>query len=393
VILQLLAAAQMLLASAVAIGPPDDAFYQPPSPLPHAKHGDVIWARPLVVGAALPHAAANWLVLYHSVSPRGEDTAVSGTVAIPQGTPPPGGWRVISWAHGTTGNGPQCTPSTYRRLDGEQRLMDSFVSQGYAVVQTDYEGQSTPGIHPYFVGESYSHDLADAVRAARQIDSSIGPNWVVMGHSEGGDAALWAAAGSPGWTPELQLRGAVAYAPGSNIEGFFQQMLQQNEPSGSFPLFALMLQSFGTYEPGVHLGEILTPEMQQLLPDLQKMCDGELRAKPAWSSIVPSHIFKRNAPLQPLIDAFVRNDPSNLQIRVPVLLIQGSSDTIVPQDLTSDLRAALCSNGATLWYDVFRATNHATVLPTSFAQALPWVGDRFAAVRARTNCRTAPQVY
>ena len=102
------------LAVTVATGPAGTAFYTPPSPLPAGNHGDVIWARPLAGGAVLPSAAGNTLVLYHTTALDGSDRVVSGMVAIPPGSPPPGGWPVISWAHGTTGDAPDCTPS----LDG-----------------------------------------------------------------------------------------------------------------------------------------------------------------------------------------------------------------------------------------------------------------------------------
>jgi len=66
-----------------------------------AQPGDL--ARPLTGAAALPGAAENLLVLYHSTTLAGQDTAVSGTISIPAGQPPTGGWPVLSWAHGTTG--------------------------------------------------------------------------------------------------------------------------------------------------------------------------------------------------------------------------------------------------------------------------------------------------
>ena len=37
--------------------------------------------------------------------------AVTGTVSVPQGTPPAGGWPVVVWTHGTTGLAAVCGPS------------------------------------------------------------------------------------------------------------------------------------------------------------------------------------------------------------------------------------------------------------------------------------------
>ena len=63
-------------------GPDGLAFYAPPAPLPAGAAGQVIWARPLTSAAALPGAAENLLILYHSRTLAGRDTAVSGTISI-----------------------------------------------------------------------------------------------------------------------------------------------------------------------------------------------------------------------------------------------------------------------------------------------------------------------
>lgn len=214
-------------------------FYSVPSPLPRAAPGTVIWARPLTAGSALTSAGANTLVLYHTVSADGRDVAVSGVIAIPKGPAPPGGWPVISWAHGTTGNAPQCAPSTFAKPDSEQRFLDRWVSAGFAVVQTDYEGEGTPGIHPYFSGVSGAHDVTDIVRAARHLYPGIGDRWIAMGHSEGGTVAMFAAATANSWAPELHLLGAVAYAPGSDIPDFFGQMTVSRQPTPMLPLLGM----------------------------------------------------------------------------------------------------------------------------------------------------------
>ncbi len=97
-----------LIAAIIPNAPAGAAFYTPPNPLPAGTHGDVIWARPLTTAAALPSAASNTLVLYHTTGADGKDRAVSGMIALPKGTPPRAGWPVISGAHGTTGDAPAC---------------------------------------------------------------------------------------------------------------------------------------------------------------------------------------------------------------------------------------------------------------------------------------------
>ena len=70
---------------------------------------------------------------------------MSGTVAIPKGKAPKGGWPVVSWAHGTIGAADACAPSKIAMPGAyDQKLLNRWLKAGYAVVRTDYEGLGTP---------------------------------------------------------------------------------------------------------------------------------------------------------------------------------------------------------------------------------------------------------
>src|SRR3954451_24520481 len=84
-------------AAKVRKGPAGTAFYTPPSHLPGKGHGGLIWARRRT-GAAAPHGVwANKRLLYRPVSARGKAVAVSGTVALPKGHAPKGGWPIVAY--------------------------------------------------------------------------------------------------------------------------------------------------------------------------------------------------------------------------------------------------------------------------------------------------------
>src|SRR5207244_7976793 len=114
--LALAAAAALAIAPAAAsaktpTGPAGSAFYTPPAHTAATKHGAPIWARRLTGKAALKPAASNTLVLYRSTDAAGQPDAVSGTVTVPKGKAPKGGWPILTWAHGTTGIADSCAPS------------------------------------------------------------------------------------------------------------------------------------------------------------------------------------------------------------------------------------------------------------------------------------------
>lgn len=354
------------------------ALYPVPSPLLSAKPGTVISSRPFTGGSRLTNAASNTLVLYHTVAATGRDVAVSGVVSIPKGEPPPGGWPVISWAHGTTGNAPQCAPSRSTRPNDEQRFLNDWVAAGFAVAQTDYEGEGTPGLHPYFANVSGAHDTIDIVRAARTLDRQIGDRWIVMGHSEGGAVALFAASLAQSWAPELHLLGAVSYAPGSDITDALGHIMTSQQPARTLPLEVMMVEGIASTDPAIDLHRILSPQGLAMLPALQSTCIDELMNSPRWNTVPPASLFLRNADYSRLVHDFAANEPLNLPIHVPVLLVQGTADTIVSPDTIDALFANLCRNGVPIEEHTLAGAGHSNIMPRTFTLVKAFALDRLA---------------
>lgn len=151
------------------------AFYTPPEDRLVGAHGSVIQLRP-IDGDPGVEGARNYLVLYRSVDMRGGSVAVSGTLAVPDGQAPPGGWPLISWAHGTTGVDDSCAPSHDTSPDFPahdytslvRKVQAQWIAAGYAVAQTDYQGLGTPGPHGYLIGTAEQRAVTDMARAARK---------------------------------------------------------------------------------------------------------------------------------------------------------------------------------------------------------------------------------
>src|SRR3954449_12323282 len=248
----LLAAVFTAPASAkVPKGPSGDAFYTYAKPLP-SKHGAALWMRKLSGQAALKGGSST-LLLYRSTSFDGKAVSASAVLTVPKGKAPKGGWPIVSWAHGTTGIADQCAPSRANVQQGyDHPLMQRWLKAGYAVVRTDYQGLGTAGPHPYLIGDAEGHDVLDGVIAARQADGDIANDVAVAGHSQGGQAALFAASLAPKYAPALKVKGTVAFAPVSHL-GEQGAALRAVDTTGLTALAAMILRGIDIANPQLNV--------------------------------------------------------------------------------------------------------------------------------------------
>jgi pimeloyl-ACP methyl ester carboxylesterase len=351
-------------------GPGGDAFYSPPSPLPGGTHGTLIWARRLTGDAALTAARSNYLVLYKSLGSDGKATAVSGVVSVPKGKKPKRGWPVISYDHGTTGIADVCAPSRDSD-DNPAHLYNSYVypllnrwlKAGFAVVRTDYQGLGTPGDHQYLVGTAEGRSTLDIVRAARKVAPALGKRFAISGHSQGGHAALWGAALAPKYTPDLKLRGTVAFAPASHIAELLSLVKTVKSPGGGLSGEAgLIIRGVDDYKPGLNVTSLFTDKLTALYGETLTKCLPQLGLSDSLGGLAPAEFFKDDADLTPFGDALELSDPENLTIKSPLAVEQGQDDTTVQPGLTDLLVKELRKRGTKIDYKKYAKTTHSGVV-------------------------------
>jgi pimeloyl-ACP methyl ester carboxylesterase len=368
-LLPLLAVGALAIAPAadakVRQGPAGNAFYTPPPKLPGKAHGDPIWARKLSGEAVLKGARSNTLVLYRSNSTNGGDAiAVSGTLAVPRGKPPRGGWPVLTWGHGTKGLADACTPSKgYGGFASETALLQAWLKRGYAVVRTDYEGLGTPGVHPFLIGRSEARSMLDMVRAARKVNRRIGKRVVIAGESQGGQAALWAAAEAPKWTRELNVRGTLAFAPVSQLRQQGELFVQLETAPPNLPAYAAMImRGIDTADPRLQIATLLTDRTSPLYPFVDAECGSRLDDEDRFGSVAPNQFFRSDADLTPAFAALEANDAGNLKLRQPVHIAQGTADQTVFKAFTDELVEELRAAGAKVTYKLYEGAGHGSDL-------------------------------
>ena len=204
-------------------------------------------------------------------------------------------------------------------------------------MRTDYEGLGTPGPHPYLIGVSEGRGTLDMVRAARKLNPDIGKQLLIAGHSQGGQAALFAASLAKQWTPELTLRGTVAFAPVSHLAEQGSLLRSLDQPSGLSALAAMIVRGIDIGNPSLNVQSLLSDQAKALYPQLDEKCLGDLGKPDSFGGVAPANLFRPDADVDPVIAALgTDDDPEQLKIPGPVLIEQGKADTTVFPNFTAD---------------------------------------------------------
>jgi Secretory lipase len=369
------------------------SFYVPPDPLGAGEPGDLIRAEPMraFITPGVPMPADAWRILYRSTSATGEPRAVSGTVLIPKRRAR-GPRPLVGYAIGTHGIGDGAAPSRLlaRGLDWEAGLMAMALARGWAVVVTDYEGLGTPGDHTYMVGKALGPNVLDSMRAARALHPSTfepeGPA-AIMGYSEGGFAAGWAAELQPTYAPDIPLVGAVVGASVANLESAGPNL------EGSFFSFFTFYGGIGyaAAYPELDLDAHLTPRGRKAIAFLrnssilQAMVRGPHFSK--TSDITEPNVME----LPEWRSRLAENRLGSGVPDAPVLLHHARRDQIVSfvhsLDLRDDWRA---QGGDVRLYVTKGGFDHFTGAAAGTPVALNWLASRFSAARRGEERRQQP---
>jgi uncharacterized membrane protein HdeD (DUF308 family)/alpha-beta hydrolase superfamily lysophospholipase len=383
----LLAFAGMGLSIALhaAASPRPGPFYAPPAPLPRGSHGSLIREEPI---PGFYEGAKAYRILYRSTGFDGRPTAVSGVVVVPEGRPPRGGRNVIAFTHATTGVARNCAPSL--RDGGASQVIEGlggFIAAGDVVVASDYAGLGTPGTHPYLVGPVEAMNALDGVRAADRLrEADAGPQFAVWGHSQGGQASLFTAQLAEDYAPELRLVGVAAGAPTPDLPEMFK--LDRASP-GARILLAMALSSWSQLYPDAGLGRLLTPSGQGDVATVAASClygGGYLAALPAASALGSSFGHKPPWQVQPWRRIMTQNSPGPVPTGVPVLIVQGGADRVVPSGLTTALVHRMCRAGDTVELRLYPSVEHGEAGLVASPDVAAWIARRFTGQPAPTSC-------
>lgn len=364
------------------------AFYTPSTPVAPEGAGTIIRSEPLETA---PRGARGWRVLYRSTGLDGQAIAVSGTVFAPLAPAPAGGRPVVAWAHPTTGVASRCAPSI--GADGGAGTipgLGDLLEDGYVVAATDYPGLGTPGPHPYLVGESEGPAVLDGVRAATHLDGADARRQVALwGHSQGGHAVLFAGQMAPTYAPDLDVVGVAAAAPATSLGELLRRDI--GGVTGNV-LASMALTSWSQVyaDRGLSLEAVVEREAMPLVELISANCiettSQEIIDLPAAEVLRVRFLEADPWAIPPWDDVLTENTPGAVPLTVPVLIAQGTADTVVWPGVTADWVAAQCRAGVTVDERRYEGRTHTEIAVASADDVRAWIGDRVAGRRAPSTC-------
>ena len=360
-------------------------FYDAPRNLLAVPPGTLV--RHEVIDGA-PAGATAYRVLYRSTGIKDEPLFVSGVVIVPPGDPPPGGRPIVAWAHPTTGIAPSCAPSLAIFLFQQIQGLRSFVERGYVVAATDYPGLGTPEPHPYLVGDSEARAVIDAVRVAGTMPGAGGgKRFVVWGHSQGGQAALFTGLIVKTYAPELTLLGVAAAAPATDLVTLMNDDINS---VGGKNITAMTLWSWHrVYD--ANIDQIIDPRAMPAVDRLAYECiEGpfDLIARQRTEKPLERHFLTVEEPAntEPWHSLLEKNTAGALSPEIPVFLAQGTNDQIIRPAVTQDYMGKLCNAGSKVKMVILQDVGHGRAAQVSTMAAADWITDRFAGESPPDDC-------
>jgi pimeloyl-ACP methyl ester carboxylesterase len=390
---------------------------------PEGKLGQVISKEQITTTVK---GAQAWRIAYISSDAAGRKTISTGSLIAPLGKAPVEGRPVIAWAHGTTGTAQNCGPSQvfdptaplnqYFLVGGTSWTdygipsVNTFISKGYVVVATDYQGLGGGGKHQYNMPATNSLDLINSARAASSLKETGANNKVVfIGWSQGAGAVA-AATTNPAYfnqkgtaADNLQLIGSVAMAPGDvaalvpkpTDEASAKKVMDAvvsnfTKNVFDFAHYAMTMWGLEAANPNLKLRDIFTEDGAKAVNDIVSNKCVHVAASTFgyaygdnYKSLMRDQRNNNLAWASALVDGSLR--PA--KPIAPMVIYWGTKDVVVVPVMNQIYQEQVCKLGGNIErVQLPGEQTHFSTPPTSEQFYLPWIQDRMAGKPFANGC-------
>ncbi|MFY7867075.1 alpha/beta hydrolase family protein [Roseateles sp.] len=349
------------------------------------------------------------LLRYRMPALNGGQTETEALLFLPSARPAAGDVPLVVWTHGTVGVADACAPSRNADTHIDKPEIQALLNAGFAVLAPDYEGLGGPGAHPYLHVGSLGQSVTAAVEAAHQLPGlRLSKPWALIGHSQGGYAALAGAEMSARMDAAYPLRATVALAPASDPARMAAELFQRIDD----------LQSSFSEQPSEQLADALVGTVYQLAANGTMLSLGLLAQDPSLkveqlmeASFLPiaklaaddtvcqafedaieqdlkRHVssgqtlsaypsVKRSAFLsESMSKALSKNRPGQVKLQSPVLVVQGVLDDQTPIKAARELVAEMQRVGSSVRYIEVPDGSHGSITQSHMPEAIAFIRER-----------------
>lgn len=371
--------------------PANDPFYVHTGSLTGIAPGTVLRTRQVSVGELgiqTPLSATQ--VLYRTTGELGQPTVTVATIIKP--LLPLGKTKIVSFQQAYDALGTECDTSYTLRGGNpgdataalEDAFIDTYVAEGYTVVDSDYEGETLD----YGAGQESGYGTLDAIRAAENL-MTLPPSTPVglVGYSGGAIASEYAAELAPSYAPSLDIVGAaiggiptdyahtLAYINGSSgwagaipdVLSGLTRGFKINFPKYLSPYGATVVKQVAngclvpTDYPGLTFQKMLKPQY------------ADYTAVPVFANVFNKMIMSTDG-----------------TPREPLLLVNGNSDgtgdgVMIAKDV-QELAYTYCQRGVSVQFHVFDGLNHIAAAVPFEPMAVAFLTQRLSGLPVTDGC-------
>ncbi|HLX48464.1 MAG TPA: lipase family protein [Streptosporangiaceae bacterium] len=203
------------------------------------------------------------------------------------------------------------------------------------------------------------------------------PEAVAFGESQGGGAALFAAELAATYAPQVRLLGVAAIDPPSNL-GDLATHLNGGQAFG-YDLMAVA--GFQVAYPELAADDrFLTSAGHAALAKVRNECETQIlsqfeygtEATYGLAAVLHAPDFSKR---------LTQNTPGHVKTKVPILIVQGSADPVIPVSQSRNLVRAYCAAGDTVNGRLYPAAIHGDIMRVSLPEVISYLQERITARR------------
>jgi pimeloyl-ACP methyl ester carboxylesterase len=270
------------------------------------------------------------------------------------------------------------------------RYLNAWLSAGFAVVATDYQGLGTPGGHPYLAAKPEAYGVLDSVRAVKGRDR-IGDAVLIVGQSQGAGAAFATAALAPSYAPDVELRGTVATGLPYFSRETLAALARGRNPDAVTPTLVytlLLLQLAEQTRPGFDPSDYLTERGRAVYDMARTACFGEMADAIMAGQLSRKAVLAKDP--QPVVDAlFPLLAYPSLHLSRPLFVGTGEADRDVPPAMQAALVRDACAAGGRIVWRRYPGLDHSATVNASLADSLPFARSVLAGQEVASDCPNA----